>query len=109
SDSGNGMTGVESDDAKASMAFEPAVFGEDFMRMQAAIGVRTLVRGLVSRGGGRGKSQSGAVPRGNERGIALISVLLIMSLLLMLGLAVTFTSVSDKFITSNYKNMMSGF
>jgi Tfp pilus assembly protein PilX len=44
-----------------------------------------------------------------ERGVALISVLLIMSLLLMLGLAVTFTSVSDKFITSNYKNMMSGF
>jgi hypothetical protein len=44
-----------------------------------------------------------------EQGVALISVLLIMSLLLMLGLAVTFTSVSDKFITSNYKNMTSGF
>jgi hypothetical protein len=41
--------------------------------------------------------------------MALIAVLMIMSLLLMLGLAVTFTSVSDKFITSNFKNVTSGF
>ena len=79
------------------------------MRMQVVIGVRRLVSGLISRGDGRRMRESEAVPRRNERGIALISVLLIMSLLLMLGLAVTFTSVSDKFITSNYKNMMSGF
>ena len=79
------------------------------MHMQAVIGVRTLVSGLSSHRGGRGVRESRTVPGGNERGIALISVLLIMSLLLMLGLAVTFTSVSDKFITSNYKNMMSGF
>src|SRR5215471_18576609 len=44
-----------------------------------------------------------------QRGMALITVLLIMSLLLMLGLAVTFTSVSDKAITSNFKNLTSGF
>ena len=80
------------------------------MRMQAAICVRALLSGLRFNGGSRGVRESGrTVPGRNERGIALISVLLIMSLLLMLGLAVTFTSVSDKFITSNYKNMMSGF
>src|SRR5215813_5298756 len=47
--------------------------------------------------------------RKNEKGVALVSVLLIMSLLLMLGVAVTFTSVSDKFITANFKNVTSGF
>ena len=45
----------------------------------------------------------------NERGMALIGVMLIMSLLLMLALAVTFTSLSDKSITSNFKNLTSGF
>ena len=35
--------------------------------------------------------------------------MLIMSLLLMLALAVTFTSLSDKSITSNFKNLTSGF
>src|SRR5215831_18981697 len=45
----------------------------------------------------------------SERGMALIGVLLIMSLLLMLALAVTFTSLSDKSITSNFKNLTSGF
>ena len=45
----------------------------------------------------------------DQRGMALIGVLLIMSLLLMLGLAVTFTSLSDKSITSNFKNLTSGF
>src|SRR5438105_2951186 len=45
----------------------------------------------------------------NERGMALVAVLLIMSLLLMLGLAVTFTSLSDKAITQNFKNLTSGF
>ena len=47
--------------------------------------------------------------RKNEKGVALVSVLLIMSLLLMLGVAVTFTSISDKFITANFKNVTSGF
>lgn len=47
--------------------------------------------------------------RSDESGMALVAVLLIMSLMLMLGLAVTFTSVSDKFITSNFKNVTSGF
>src|SRR5262245_3371801 len=46
---------------------------------------------------------------GDERGMALIGVMLIMSLLLMLGLAVTFTALSDKSITSNFKNLTSGF
>ena len=41
--------------------------------------------------------------------MALIGVLLIMSLLLMLALAVTFSSLSDKSITSNFKNLTSGF
>ena len=45
----------------------------------------------------------------DEHGMALIGVLLIMSLLLMLALAVTFTSLSDKSITSNFKNLTSGF
>src|SRR5215213_1057928 len=45
----------------------------------------------------------------HESGMALVSVLLIMALMLMLGLAVTFTSVSDKFITANFKNVTSGF
>jgi hypothetical protein len=44
-----------------------------------------------------------------DRGMALIGVLLIMSLVLMLGLAVTFTALSDKSITSNFKNLTSGF
>src|SRR5215470_4550139 len=44
-----------------------------------------------------------------QEGMALIGVLLIMSLVLMLGLAVTFTALSDKSITSNFKNLTSGF
>ncbi|HLG16746.1 MAG TPA: PilX N-terminal domain-containing pilus assembly protein [Blastocatellia bacterium] len=51
----------------------------------------------------------GACGTSTESGMALIGVLLILSLMLMLGLAVTFSSVSDKFITSNYKNITSGF
>lgn len=47
--------------------------------------------------------------RAGERGMTLVAVLLVMSLMLMLGLAVTFTSVSDKAITSNFKNLTSGF
>jgi hypothetical protein len=47
--------------------------------------------------------------RAKEQGVALVSVLLIMSLMLMLGVAVTFTSISDKFITANFKNVTSGF
>src|ERR1041384_1833558 len=47
--------------------------------------------------------------RANEKGMALIGVMLIMSLLLMLALAVTFTSLSDQSITSNFKNLTSGF
>src|SRR5882724_9236930 len=54
-----------------------------------------------------------AIARGyrpqDERGMALIGVMLIMSLMLMLALAVTFTSLSDKSITSNFKNLTSGF
>jgi hypothetical protein len=49
------------------------------------------------------------VQQAKERGIALISVLLIMSLMLMLGVAVTFTSMSDQSITANFKNVTSGF
>ncbi len=45
----------------------------------------------------------------SEQGMALIGVMLIMSLMLMLALAVTFTSLSDKSITSNFKNLTSGF
>jgi hypothetical protein len=45
----------------------------------------------------------------DEQGMALIGVMLIMSLLLMLALAVTFTYLSDKSITSNFKNLTSGF
>ncbi|MEK6409893.1 MAG: PilX N-terminal domain-containing pilus assembly protein [Acidobacteriota bacterium] len=53
-----------------------------------------------------------AAPAGrpdDQRGMALIGVMLIMSLMLMLALAVTFTSLSDKSITSNFKNLTSGF
>src|SRR5512143_3249110 len=45
----------------------------------------------------------------DERGMALVGVMLIKSLLLMVALAVTFTSLSDKSITSNFKNLTSGF
>jgi hypothetical protein len=45
----------------------------------------------------------------SEQGMALIGVMLIMSLMLMLALAVTFTSLSDKSITNNFKNLTSGF
>ncbi|MEW6213429.1 MAG: PilX N-terminal domain-containing pilus assembly protein, partial [Acidobacteriota bacterium] len=41
--------------------------------------------------------------------MALVAVLLIMSLMLMLGIAVTFSAVSDGAITSNFKNLTSGF
>ncbi|HJZ67191.1 MAG TPA: PilX N-terminal domain-containing pilus assembly protein [Blastocatellia bacterium] len=47
--------------------------------------------------------------KANERGMALLGVMLIMSLMLMLALAVTFTALSDKHITSNFKNLTSGF
>ena len=45
----------------------------------------------------------------SQNGIALVSVLLILSLLLMLGVAVTFTSLSDRSITNNFRNLTSGF
>ncbi|HJQ68233.1 MAG TPA: PilX N-terminal domain-containing pilus assembly protein, partial [Blastocatellia bacterium] len=51
----------------------------------------------------------GSTGGAGERGMTLVAVLLVMSLMLMLGLAVTFTSVSDKAITSNFKNLTSGF
>lgn len=55
-------------------------------------------------------NQSVLLHRGsNESGMALVSVLLIMSLMLILGLAVTFTAVSDGAVTSNFKNLTSGF
>ena len=47
--------------------------------------------------------------RTNERGIALITVMLIMSLMVMLALAVTFTALSDNAITSNFRNTTAGF
>src|SRR5215212_11352731 len=55
------------------------------------------------------RHEDAAVWADRQRGMALVAVMLIMSLLLMLGLAVTFTSVSDKAITSNFKNLTSGF
>src|SRR5262249_52841575 len=48
-------------------------------------------------------------PRDDQDGMALVSVMLIMSLMLMLGLAVTFTALSDNSITSNFKNSTKGF
>ena len=71
-----------------------------------------LKRGNYCEGRLRQMAASGFAPdyRANgERGMALIGVMLIMSLLLMLALAVTFTSLSDKSITSNFKNLTSGF
>src|SRR5262249_7917741 len=50
-----------------------------------------------------------ARPREDQDGMALVSVMLIMSLMLMLGLAVTFTALSDNSITSNFKNSTKGF
>src|ERR1044072_1477127 len=69
------------------------------------------VRGVEARGSlSNANVESGDVRRLNdERGMTLVAVMLIMSLMLMLGLAVTFTSVSDKAITSNFKNLTSGF
>src|SRR5260370_37515343 len=45
----------------------------------------------------------------DERGMALIGVMLVMSLMVMLALAVTFTALSDHSITSNFRNGASGF
>jgi type IV pilus assembly PilX-like protein len=53
--------------------------------------------------------ETGSRNSSDESGMALIAVLLIMSLMLMLGLAVTFSSVSDSAITANFKNLTSGF
>src|SRR5262249_61237158 len=50
-----------------------------------------------------------ARPGGDQDGLALVSVMLIMSLMLMLGLAVTFTALSDHSITSNFTNSTKGF
>ena len=50
-----------------------------------------------------------ARPNGDQSGMALVSVMLIMSLMLMLGLAVTFTALSDNSITSNFTNSTKGF
>jgi hypothetical protein len=47
--------------------------------------------------------------RAGERGMALVAVMLIMSLMLMLGIAVTFSAVSDGAITANFKSLTSGF
>jgi hypothetical protein len=59
---------------------------------------------------GQCSSESTRITRAdNERGMALLGVMLIMSLMLMLALALTFTSLSDKSITSNFKNLTSGF
>src|SRR5215470_5763985 len=46
---------------------------------------------------------------GGERGMALIGVMLLMSLMVMLALAVTFTALSDHSVTSNFRNGTSGF
>ncbi|HKV38525.1 MAG TPA: pilus assembly PilX N-terminal domain-containing protein, partial [Blastocatellia bacterium] len=48
-------------------------------------------------------------PAETERGMALVTVMLVMSLMLMLGLAVTFTALSDNSVTSNFKNETKGF
>jgi hypothetical protein len=72
------------------------------MRLSNARGAWVGPR-LGPRGAGASRSLK------DEPGMALVAVMLIMSLLLMLGLAVTFTSVSDKAITSNFKNLTSGF
>jgi Tfp pilus assembly protein PilX len=45
----------------------------------------------------------------SQHGMALIGVMLIMSLMVMLALAVTFTAVSDHSITSNFKTNTKGF
>ena len=47
--------------------------------------------------------------RVEERGMALVTVMLIMSLMIMLAMAVTFTALSDNAITSNFRNTTSGF
>ena len=66
-----------------------------------------LTSDLISRVSSR--PRAGEPKTETERGMALVGVLLILSLLLMLGLAVTFTALSDRSITSNFKNLTSGF
>src|SRR6185295_6915922 len=82
-----------------------------FQRGRRMRGKHNSVRGVEARGSlSNANVESGDVRRLNdERGMTLVAVMLIMSLMLMLGLAVTFTSVSDKAITSNFKNLTSGF
>src|ERR671926_179949 len=69
---------------------------------------RALISVKASKGATHRQIHDGSTRR-DERGMALIAVLLILSLMLMLGLAVTFTSLSDKAITQNFKNLTSGF
>src|SRR5262249_56511637 len=57
---------------------------------------------------GRYKTDSEGNTSG-ERGMALIGVMLVMSLMVMLALAVTFTALSDHSVTSNFRNGASGF
>jgi hypothetical protein len=47
--------------------------------------------------------------QGGEQGMALVGVMLVMSLMVMLALAVSFTALSDNSITSNFKNTTKGF
>src|SRR5262245_10124019 len=56
-----------------------------------------------------GGGQMERIERRNDRGIALVTVMLVMSLMMMLALAVTFTALSDNAITSNFRNTTSGF
>src|SRR5580704_12664623 len=58
---------------------------------------------MIETNSGSGGEQAG------EQGMALVGVMLIMSLMVMLALAVSFTALSDNSITSNFKNTTKGF
>ena len=90
------------------MKLEPAAPVEEVGAMRKR-GTHLQVTNSRAAMAAKPEPRAAATAHGDERGMALIAVLLIMSLLLMLGLAVTFTSLSDKAITQNFKNLTSGF
>src|SRR5262245_27352789 len=72
---------------------------------------RAIKRSDLSRLGScwRSTADVAAAGEGGERGMALVGVMLVMSLMVMLALAVTFTALSDHSVTANFRNGASGF
>ena len=78
-------------------------------RVEAKYGLRPGINTGRPASSRRAAGEPSAAPQSGERGMALIAVMLVMSLMVMLALAVTFTALSDHSITANFRNGASGF